>query len=45
MLVNEPCMCTINDVPINWEVMNMTDPTDPLTKENTQWIIDRRLMG
>jgi hypothetical protein len=45
MLVNEPRMCTINDVPVNWELMNMTDSTDPLTKENTQWIIDRRLMG
>jgi hypothetical protein len=45
MLVNEPCMWTINDVPINWELMNMTDLTDPLTKENMQWISDRRLMG
>jgi hypothetical protein len=35
-LVNEPRMCTINDVPINWELMNMTDLTNPLTKENMQ---------
>jgi hypothetical protein len=42
MLVNEPHMCTINNVPINWE---LTDPTDPLTKENMQWISDRRMMG
>jgi len=35
MPVNEPHMCTINDVPINWELINMTDLTDPLTNENT----------
>jgi hypothetical protein len=45
MLVNESCMCTINDVLINWELTNMTEPMDPLTKENTQWISDRLLMG
>jgi len=45
MLVNEPRMRTINDVGINWELMNMTDPMDPLTKENSQGISDRQLMG
>jgi hypothetical protein len=45
MLVNEPRKCTINDVMIKQELMNMTDPTDALMKENTQWISDTQLMG